>query len=120
MVVDDDLDFTKTIGDLLRQEDFNVLVASDGKEAVDKVLANNIDILVLDLRLPIISGLDVYLQLEKLKKAIPTIIITGYPKEENKAVDQLLQKISVTGCLEKPFDLDDLLKSVEGLIADKQ
>ena len=69
------------------------------------------DVLVLDLQMPIMSGLDVYLQLQQQERAVKTIIVTGYPKEEKETID-VLKSLSVTGCLFKPFAPEDMLTAI--------
>ena len=76
----------------------------------------SVDVLVLDLRLPILDGLEVYLELKKHGRTLPTIIVTGYVEEEGENVD-VLRSLTVTGCLLKPFDPDLLLEEIEKLVA---
>ncbi len=108
LVVDDDDDFAESVEKVLTDGGYRVLVARTGDEAVEKVLANDIDLLVLDLRLPVISGFEVYLELKKRGRTVPTIIVTGYAAEESESIDAL-RSMSVTGCLVKPFDPAELL-----------
>ena len=75
--VDDDPDFVTSTEQSLTQSGYRVISAGNGQEAVDAALANGIDALVLDLRLPILSGLEVYLKLKALDRAVPTLVVTG-------------------------------------------
>ena len=79
------------------------------------MLGNNVDILILNLRLPIMSGLEVYLELKKHHRVLPTVIVTGHAKEEKESIDRL-QEMPVAGCLVKPLDMEELLHSIEKLI----
>ena len=90
--------------------------ARTGTAALACVLAGGMDLLVLDLRLPVLSGLEVYLELKQRGRAVPTIIITGFAEEEAAALDQL-RSMEVTGCLFKPFDPAELLQVIERAIA---
>ena len=115
LIADDDKEFVQSIENILELEGFRTLVASTGNETVEKVLANNVDILILDLRLPVMSGLEVYLELKKLSRTLPTLIVTGYKEEEKASIDRLNQ-LSVSGCLLKPFEMKELLQSIDELI----
>ncbi len=114
LVADDDPDFAAGTEQLLRAHGYNVLVARTGKEAVEQALANTLDVLVLDLRLPVLHGLEVYQELKKQGRCIPTIIVTGFAEEESGSLDTL-KSLSVTGCLFKPFEPERLLEAVDGI-----
>lgn len=118
LVVDDDPDFADSTERYLVSRGYKVLVARSGQDAVDKALANGIDVLVLDLRLPILSGLEVFLELRKQGRHLPTIIVTGYAEEEAGAIDKL-RELSVSGCLVKPFDPSELLDAIAELIPEQ-
>lgn len=111
LVADDDPDFAESAEHLLTQQGYKVLIARNGVEAVEKAISSSPDVLLLDLRMPVMHGLDVYLELRKRNCLIPTIIITAYPREERSAVDAL-KSLSVTGCLFKPFEPEALLKAI--------
>lgn len=114
LVADDDPDFAHAIGLLLEEHGHRVIVARTGREAVDKVMTSAIDILILDLRLPVMHGLDVYLTLRDRGRAVPTIVVTGFAKEESEKIDSF-KALSVTGCLFKPFEPTQLLQIVEAI-----
>lgn len=112
LLTDDDQDFVNSLEDVLTNQNYRVLVARTGQEAIDRILANNIDVLILDLKLPILNGLEVYLALKEHGCEIPTIIVTGYPIEEADSINQL-RSMSVSGCFIKPFDPQDLLQAIK-------
>jgi two-component system response regulator HydG len=118
LLADDDQDFVDSLEDFLTNYGYLVVVAHTGQEAVDRVLANNIDILILDLKLPVLSGLEVYLTLKKHGRVVPTIIITAYAVEEADNIDKL-RAMSVLGCFIKPFDPEDLLEAIRIIMEGK-
>ncbi len=61
------------------------------------------DAAFLDLKLPVLSGLEVYLEPKQQGRAVPTVIVTGFAAEEAESIDAL-RAMNVTGCLVKPFD----------------
>lgn len=119
LIADDDPDFSDAMSEYLIEQGFKTMLARDGQEAVDGVLLNPIEILVLDLNMPVMCGLDVYLKLKQKGRAVKTIIVTGHAKEEKAAID-LLKSTEVTGCLFKPFKPDDMLHAIEQAIANKK
>ncbi len=114
VVADDDPEFASLLRELLSNEGYAVLLAHNGPDVVNQVLANKVNVLILDLRLPILSGLEVYLDLKARDKIVPTIIVTGYAIEEANSIEQL-NSLSVAGCLIKPFDLAELLQAIKQL-----
>lgn len=114
LVVDDDQDFVEGVQDLLTSNGYTVFVATNGQEAVERIRANGIDILILDLRLPILSGLETYLELKRTGHVVPTLIVTAYLEDYAEDVDRL-RSLSVSGVLRKPFNPRDLLEAVERL-----
>ncbi len=112
LIADDDADFAESTKNLLQAEGYSVLVARTGREAVEQATATEFDVLVLDLRLPVMHGVEVYLELKKRGRVFPTIIVTGYAKEEAESIDTL-KSLSVTGCLFKPFEPEQLIQAVD-------
>lgn len=115
LVADDDPDFASGMETTLTAAGYTVAIARTGQEAVDKVLDNGFDVLLLDMRLPVLSGLEVYRELKKHGRILPTIIVTGYDVEESANIRELLQ-MSAKGCLVKPVGTADLLQAIEELV----
>ena len=114
LIADDDPDFVKSIKELLTNSGYSVFVATNGREAVERILSNGIDVLILDLRMPVLNGLETYLELKKTGRAVPTIIITAFADEETGTLERL-RALSVSGVLRKPFDPGELLSGIERL-----
>jgi two-component system response regulator HydG len=114
LIVDDDPDFVASIEDLLMNNGYTVFVAGDGQQAIERIRADGIDILILDLRLPILSGLETYLELKQSGHAIPTLIVTAFADQDTDDIDKL-RSLSVSGILRKPFDPRELLEAVDRL-----
>jgi len=116
LIADDNEELVESLRELLEQNGHRVSVARDGREAIERVLSgDDIGALLLDLRLPVLSGLEVYLELKEAKRTVPTVILTAYPREEAAALRQL-RSLSVSDVLTKPFDPGKLLQVVDGLV----
>lgn len=115
LLADDDPDFIDSVRELLEQHGYDVFVAQDGREAITRIRTNGIDVLILDLRMPILNGVDVCLELRRSGHAIPTIIVTSYADQEVDALNKL-RACKVSGILTKPFDPRELLRTLQSLI----
>ena len=73
------------------------------------------EILLLDLRMPVKSGLDVYMELKKRNQLVPTIIMTAFHVEESATID-LLQSFNSTAYLRKPFKPLELIDLIEAIV----
>ena len=119
LIADDDEEFVASVSDVLGENGYRVAVVRDGREAVQRVLENGFDVLILDLRLPGLGGVEVYMELKRHGREIPTIIVTASAGEEVEALDEL-QALSLTGVLTKPFDPEQLLSAIQSLTAKLQ
>ena len=107
-------DNPNTVSDLevfLKASNYQVLVAHSEHEALSRVQTGQTEILILDLQLPVLKGLEVYMELQNQDRALPTVIVTGYAPSESGAVD-VLHSLSVTGCLFKPFKPEQLIQGL--------
>lgn len=111
LVVDDDKDLCAGLQDVLQDKGCRVSVAHDGDAAVEKAVKNDFDIMLIDLKLPPLNGLEIYLTIRDFRPHVVAVIITGYGKELDSLAQQALQKNAYT-CLEKPIDMDELLALV--------
>lgn len=116
LLADDDEDFSGAMQDLLEGEGYDVRVARNGKDAVEQVRANDIDVLVLDLRMPFVNGLYVCLELKKMGRFLPTIVVTAHAEEESHAV-RMLKAMPVAEIMRKPFDPAWLLGRINALVS---
>jgi CheY-like chemotaxis protein len=119
LLIDDDELITKSLLKLLYREGYNTTVVRSGKEAIDKVKEINYDLIICDVRMPEMDGIETIEQartyLKKSnKKLIPEILITGYADIEKyeKAMD-----LKVADYIYKPFDIADFLKVVKRNLA---
>ncbi len=114
LLVDDDPDFTDSLSAALEEKGHRVVVANTGEEALSYSLNDDIKLLILDFRLPGISGLEVYNNLKKQGMDLPTIVITAYEFEEKEQIDTL-KSMSVSNIFRKPFHPEDLIQAIEAL-----
>ena len=112
LVVDDDENLCANITDVLRDKGYRVSVAYDGETAIEKTTSNNFDVMIIDMQLPPLNGLETYLAIHDFRPNMVAIIITGYREEMKELVGQALKRNAYT-CLEKPLNMDKLVSLLE-------
>jgi two-component system response regulator HydG len=115
LVADDDPDFVASLIDLLSMHGYDSVVAATGAEAVERVKSGPVGVLILDLRLPIMNGLEVYEELRKRGNPPPTIIVTGHAADAQDSI-VALRALTVSDCLEKPVDPHILISKIRRLL----
>ena len=110
LVADDDPDFAESLKPILAHHGYQVVIASTGQEALEKAAKDGVNCLVLDLAMPLLTGMEVYRKLRESGKSIPTIFVTGFPREKTAALAGLRQVDN--GILLKPFDPRDLIHAI--------
>lgn len=119
LVADDDPFFSQMLREVLSKQGYQVLLAHDGNEVLEQIQNQPIDLLILDLQMPVLSGLEVYVKLKKMDMSVPTIIITGHATEENTSLDYL-RDMAVSGILTKPFHPEVLIGQISQILAMKK
>jgi two-component system, NtrC family, response regulator AtoC len=105
LVVDDEQFIRLNLKQILTKEKYNVFVNATGGEALETVKKEQIDVALLDLNLPDISGLEVLKQFKQIQPDLLVIIITGFASVES-AVDAI--KLGAYDYIKKPFKADAL------------
>lgn len=108
LIVDDDADSRLLLNLLLSESGWEVIEAKDGFEALLLIEQNPIDILILDNRMPGLSGIETYQRLPEKKNNIRVILLSAEPE-----LKELASSIGIHYCLTKCFDLPDFLNLVE-------
>lgn len=115
LIIDDEDLVTKSLQILLTKEGYNAVIATSGKEAIEKVKKLDFHLVVSDIRMPDIDGIETIekirqVQKELGKEPIPEILITGYADEEryNRALE-----LKVADYIFKPFDTKQFLDIIK-------
>ena len=110
LVIDDDVAVRESHEAMLKANGYEVDVAENGKEAIDKSNANFYNLALVDLRLPDMDGIEL---LTSMREAVPKtvkIIITGYPSQEN-AIEAVNR--GADGYMVKPYTMEELLRKIK-------
>jgi FixJ family two-component response regulator len=108
-IVDDDESIRGTTKDLLESAGFSAAVFAHAADLLKSRRLSRVRCLITDMRMPKMTGLELYRHLMASNRPIPTILMTAYPDERARA--QAI-KADVVGYLIKPFAADELLACV--------
>jgi DNA-binding response OmpR family regulator len=109
LLVDDEVDFVSSISDLLDLRDLRSYTALSGEEALLFVGENIPDIIVLDLRMPGLDGMDVLRRVKQHYPAIQVIILTGHGNDLDEAE---ARELGAFDYLTKPVDIEVLAERI--------
>ena len=106
LFVDDDEQFRKAIVRIFETSEFDITTAKDGQEALDLLSKNTYDLIITDLKMPVLDGYELMREIKKRKIKIPVIILTGYGEVETY-MD--LMNMGAYDHIEKPVSRRELL-----------
>jgi len=113
LVVDDDRSVRESVSKVLTAEDYEVVLAADGQEALDRFNSGRIDLLLLDIGLPMRSGWETFERITSENPLVPIIIITGQANQHDMAL-----AAGVGALMEKPLEARTLLETMRELLAE--
>ncbi len=110
LVVDDNREFLQNVTDILELRDFEVAGAEDGPAALELAGRDRFDLVLLDVRMPVMDGLEVFRRLRDIAPGTPVIMATAF------AVEMLIRdalREGAFGALNKPLDFDRLFELID-------
>ena len=113
LLVDDEVKILSSLSRILENYDYKVLTALDGKSALSIIEENDIDVVLLDLKLPEMDGITVLKKIMKRKPSLPVIMLTAHGSI-SKAVEAV--KIGAFDFLEKPVESEKILITIKNAI----
>ena len=107
LLVDDEAGFTELLRDLLQMDNYEVEVAHDGEEGLEKVRSFNPEVIISDIVMPRLSGFEMFKKIKANPDTakIPFLFITGF--QDDRVLSEA-RKIGVFGILKKPIDIDQI------------
>ena len=110
LIIDDEPHLPHQFARFLRKRGYEVFTAADGEAGLQELQRNDIDLVLLDLRLPKLSGLEVLGRIHQLDHEIPVVILTAYGDVQTAVA---AMKLGAADYLLKGFDLEELLLVVQ-------
>jgi DNA-binding response OmpR family regulator len=127
LLVDDDEEICDEIGGLLKDEGFKVTVAFDGLTAVGLMDKKRFDLLILDLKVPKMSGIEILRHVKAKRLPVKVLVVTGRPVRSGYDQEQGPSSIpddpeqvelfdKADGFVSKPFDVEILMARIKSLL----
>lgn len=115
LVIDDSSTFLKMVVDILTLEGFEVIQANDGKEGMFKLLKNPVDLIITDLHMPYIDGIELLRRVKRsqLHKQTPVIMLTT-ESQKSRVMEAIT--LGVSAWILKPFTHEQLMEIVKKVI----
>jgi DNA-binding response OmpR family regulator len=113
LLVDDEESIQKLLTYPLEREGYRVVQARDGEEALERFVEAPVDLVVLDLMLPRLDGLEVCRRMRKVESAVPIIMLTARGDEVDKVVGL---EIGADDYITKPFSIREFMSRVRALL----
>ena len=110
LLVDDEPDFVESMSLWLEAKGYSVSVASSGEKAIQIVKEQPLHIVFLDIKMPVMDGIETLRRIREFNQTLPVIVITAYADEE-KLVK--LQELNISGFFAKDSDVKILQDTIE-------
>lgn len=111
LLVDDEKDFVEMFSMRLSEHGENVVTAYNGKECLDALSQSDIDVVILDIKMPGMDGIETIKEIKKKYPIVEVILLTGHGSVETSVEGM---KLGAFDYLLKPADFDDLMGKLEG------
>jgi two-component system response regulator HydG len=113
LVVDDLRNIRLTLSGIFEDRGYNVVTAEDGYQAIEAIKEMHFDVILMDIKMPGINGVDTYREVKKIDPKAVVIMMTAYSLEDlvKRAVSE-----GVYTCIYKPFEIDKVIVLVEDAI----
>jgi len=109
LLVDDEVDFTQALGERLELRDYTVNVAGSGEECLKQLESGLPDVVVLDLKMPGLGGIEVLKRIRVDYPDLPVLLLTGYGSTEEGIKGM---QLGAADYLMKPLNIDDLISKI--------
>ncbi len=117
LIADDQAGIRHVLSEVFSGEGYLVETASNGIEALKKVAANTPLLILLDMKMPFLNGLETLAELRKIAGDVPVVMMTAYSE---MGILAEVQELGVRHYINKPFDLDEVRYLIKGLIEEEK
>jgi DNA-binding response OmpR family regulator len=115
LLVEDEAVLRESVRDWLTEDGYDVECVETGEEALERIKKEKYGVIVLDLRLPGIDGLQVFEQAKQLEADTKGILITAFPSKESQ---EKARNLGLVDYLPKPFKVDELEKTISRMLGE--
>lgn len=117
LIVDDNVSLCKTMSFVLERKGYATITAKNGPEAIENVKERPFDMIFMDIKMPLMDGVETYKNIKKIRPEAVVMMMTAY------AVEDLVQealKAGAYGVIYKPLDIDKVVTHIEKVMEIKQ
>lgn len=115
LIVDDNKKFLGMLSEFLGENGYDVESSDNGSEALKKFAEFIPDIVVTDIVMPDIDGIELLLQLRKINPEVKVIVMSGGNRGHADAYLHMADKLGANAALSKPFELAELMQEIKNL-----
>ena len=105
LLVDDEREFVQTLSERLQLRDMGSAIAYDGKSALEIIKEDDPEVIIIDLKMPDVDGIEVLKKVKKQRPEIEVIVLTGHGSDSDK---KKCMELGAFDYLQKPVDIDHL------------
>lgn len=113
LIVDDDPSFCETLKDALEEVKYKIAVSNNGQQAIKYIKENEVNIVFIDIKIPVLNGLEIYLAIKKINPEVTGVMITGYQYDAVANLVEEALKNDLYTCLYKPLDKGKVIALIE-------
>jgi CheY-like chemotaxis protein len=110
LLVDDEREFVQTLSERLQLREMGSVVAYDGKSALSLVNEDEPEVMIIDLKMPGIDGMEILKEVKQTRPEIEVIVLTGHGSEEDR---ERCMRLGAFAYLQKPVDIDLLSETLK-------
>ena len=110
LLVDDERELLQAMSERLQMRNFSIAAVDNGEEALSYISKGEPEVMILDLRMPGIGGMEVLRRVKKNHPGVEVIILTGHGTEKDEA---LARELGAADFLEKPVEIDTLTRIIQ-------
>ncbi len=115
LVVDDEKGISEQLKEFLENRGYKAVSATDGQKAIELAKKESPHIVILDIRMPGLSGIEVLRELKKINDKIRVIMLTGYEDDTTKSISH---ELGASAYMTKPYNFEEILRICRKLIGE--
>lgn len=113
LIVDDEKDLADTLGAVLELEGYQVKPVLDGYKAIEEIKASSYDLVLIDIRLPGMNGVETFIKIKEIEPRVKAIVMTAF------SVEDLIEEALKQGahlCIHKPFEPEKVIGIINKIL----
>jgi DNA-binding NtrC family response regulator len=117
LLVDDEVEFLAPMVKRLKRRDYEVQTTTNGPDAIDYIRQNTVDLVVLDVQMPGMDGIETLSEIKRIDPSIGVVMLTGHANIEAAVAGM---ELGAFDYLMKPMNFDELVYKLQDVYRDKQ